>query len=93
MGTDLREEAIEKEWVSEGETRLDSSFSVSMEASSALSGKKLAKLQKKANREFYLRPSYILRRVLGIRSPGEMINLMREGISMAKGVFRKNRIL
>ena len=89
MGTDLREEAIEKEWISEDETLLDSSFSVSMEASSAVSGKKLAKLQKRANREFYLRPSYILKRILRIRSAGEMMGLVREGIFLIKNVFKR----
>ncbi len=89
MGTNLREEAIREKWISEDETVLDSSFSVSMETSPALSGEKLAKLQKRANREFYLRPSYILRRVLKARSAGELMSLIGEGISLIKNVFRR----
>ena len=88
MGTDLREEAIKRNWVSKDETLLDSSFSVSMEASPGLSAEKLARLQKKANREFYLRPSYIIKRILGVRSPGEMLSLIREGIFLVSNIFR-----
>ena len=46
----------------------------------------LMKLQKTALKEFYMRPSYILKRILKLRSKRELMNVLRAGLSLIKGL-------
>ena len=52
-----------------------------------LSKTRVMELQKLANKTFYLRPLYIVKTLLNIRSFAEFKNYFRAGINMLKGIF------
>ena len=49
-----------------------------------LSKEDLAKLLKKAHREFYFRPSYILRALSRVRNPRHFLRLFKSGFELLK---------
>jgi len=67
IGTSLREEALEKKWVSTDLESFDSTDFPIIETEK-LSKEEVWKLRKKAIREFYVRPSYLIKRLLKIRN-------------------------
>jgi len=67
-GTELRRIALRKGLIKNGETEFDHSGAFSAMPSDYLSREELTDLKRMAVRQFYLRPSYILRRLAGIRS-------------------------
>jgi len=67
VGTPLRKEAIEKGWISPGLDDFDSTEFPIIETGD-LSKEEIWHLKKKAVREFYLRPSYLIRKLFQIRS-------------------------
>jgi len=67
IGTSLRKEALEKKWVSPEVENFDSTDFPIIETEK-LSKEEVWRLRKKAVREFYLRPSYLIKRLLKIRN-------------------------
>jgi len=84
MGTDLRKDSIEKGLVSESLKKMDQSGSKIVMANEALTIEQLAELHKRAYREFYFRPSYILKRLFSIRTFTELKNYTRDGLAILK---------
>jgi hypothetical protein len=54
-----------------------------------LAKEEMARLRRKAIKSFYLRPKYILKRALAIRTPYEAKTTVREGIEVLKSVLGK----
>ena len=50
-----------------------------------LSSRELARLRRKALLSFYLRPSYVVRTLAGIRSPRVFANYLRAGVRLLRG--------
>jgi len=67
LGTKLRKEALEKKWVSSGIEDFDSTDFPILETEK-LSKEEVWKLRRKAVKEFYLRPSYLIKRLFKIRN-------------------------
>lgn len=82
MGTKFREEALRQGLVNDDVTVLDNSISFPVYETPELSREQLWKLRNIAIRRFHLRPRYILRRLLGVRSAYELRTLFSQGISL-----------
>lgn len=81
-GTKLRQNAIRDGLVSEQITVMDQSgTSIAMDTLH-LSSAEIGQLKQLALRTFYLRPSYLLRRLAGIRSWYELTEQVREGFHL-----------
>lgn len=83
-GTVLRQNAIRDGLVSEQVTVMDQSgTSIAMDTHH-LSSAEIGQLKQRALRTFYLRPSYLLRRLAGIRSWYELTEQLREGFHLLR---------
>lgn len=85
IGTSLRKEALEKKWVSPEVKNFDSTDFPIIETEK-LSKEEVWRLRKKAVREFYLRPSYLIKRLLKIRNFRDI----KIAISNAISLFSKS---
>lgn len=90
IGTDLREEAIRKKWlVSQDLSYADSSLTYPVIKTEKLSQEKLWKLRNRAIREFYFRPSYMMRKILHLNSFYELKMLSRQAFLLFSSMFKK----
>ena len=92
MGTDLRAEAIEKGWVDQKVDSVDNSNPFPQLEIGTISGQRLIELRSKAIRDFHLRPSYLYKKVMDIRSPREFWRAMQNGYTLFKSTYRKPTI-
>lgn len=83
-GTGLRQSAIKDGLVSGDITVMDQSGTSIAMASHHLSSAEIGELKHLALRTFYLRPSYLLRRLAGIRSLYELKEQIREGFHLLR---------
>ena len=81
-GTTLRERCLENNWLASDQEEYDSSRGYPVIETPLLSGEKLWKARNYALRSFYMRPSYIGKKLLGIRSLSDLTVLCREGLSL-----------
>jgi len=88
MGTAFRAEAIRQGLISEETTVLDNSRSMPVYDLPDLPRERLWKLRNRAIRKYHLRLSYIWRRLIGVRSFYELIELFREGVSLLVSTLR-----
>ena len=82
MGTQFRQKALHDGLVSSDVTTLDNSISFPVYETPQLSREKLWQLRNKAIRTFHLRPGFIIRRLLGVKSLYELKTLFIEGIAL-----------
>lgn len=88
MGTDLRKIAIEKGLIDpENDVMDQSGFDVAMPTNS-IDIKRLSRLRQKAVISFYLRPHYIFKRVLSIKSGYDFYNQFRNAFSIVRNLFK-----
>lgn len=87
-GTALREECLKNKWIKEDDGELDSSEGFPTIEIPGISKDRLWELRNYAIRSFYLRPSYILRKLFGVKTAHELISLFREGTSMIFSMLR-----
>jgi len=88
MGTTFRAEAIREGLISDETTVLDNSRSMPVYDLPGLPRERLWQLRNRAIRRFYLRPSYIVKRLVGVRSLYELTELFREGFSLLRSTLR-----
>lgn len=77
-GTPLRDKAIGEGLIRPGEMDFDHSGGTIRSASFHISDKRLLRLKRRANLEFYLRPNYIYRRITEVNSFTEFKEHLRE---------------
>ncbi|MBI5050229.1 MAG: radical SAM protein [Nitrospirae bacterium] len=82
-GTPIRQYAVESGWISDGDIMMDQSGTYAVMGNEALTGDEILELKSYAVRRFYGRPSYIAKRLLGVRSLYEFKRLIMDG----QGVF------
>jgi radical SAM superfamily enzyme YgiQ (UPF0313 family) len=81
VGSEMRREAIAKGWLSRDTLTFDSTgFPVF--AGGSLSAEDVWALRQKAVRSFYLRPSYLVKKVLGIRGIHDFLFLLDQARAM-----------
>ena len=81
-GTTLRRRALENKTIEQNDVVFDHSGKTVFSLSKNISQEKLAQLRRRAVRQFYFRPSYILDRLLRIRSCTELIEHFREFLTL-----------
>jgi radical SAM superfamily enzyme YgiQ (UPF0313 family) len=84
-GTPLREEAIKKGWIDSREIDFDSTLSPVINTP-LLSAKQAFILRRKAVYSFYLRPTYLIKRLFSLRSFRELRVLINNAISLLQKV-------
>ena len=85
VGSDLRREAIEEGWIKEDVDFFDSTENPVLQVP-GLSIEQIIRLRNLAERKFYLRPSYILGRLLKVK---ELRQTIRNGSVMLKRILFK----
>ncbi|MFQ6082110.1 MAG: B12-binding domain-containing radical SAM protein [Candidatus Aminicenantia bacterium] len=81
IGSKLRQEAIEKGWLDPG-IRIFDSTSFPVFSSGELTKNEIWKLRQKAIRSFYLRPSYLIKKLKSVRSFKEFTFLVEQALTM-----------
>ncbi len=89
MGTEFRRKAIRDGLIDDNLATLDNSISQPVYETDELSGEKLWKLRNEAIRAFYMRPSYVWKRLVGVRSLYECSTLVKEGFSLLATTRKK----
>jgi len=87
VGTPLRDQAIESGYISDELTELDNSITFPTMDLGTLSKEDVWRLRSEAVRRFYLRPSYLYRRLTGVRSFRELTNSIFEGTNLVVGAL------
>lgn len=82
LGTPFRTSALESGIINADITDVESTEGNPVWVNQEVSGADLLKLKKQAIRRFYLRPHYLFKRIVGIKSVVELQNLIREAISL-----------
>ena len=85
MNTEVRGEAIERGWIDSELELMDQSGSFAVMSSDKMSPEEILALRDLAVKSFYMRPSYIVRRLLNIKTTYELKLLCMNGW----GVLRK----
>ena len=86
-GTGLREEAIGLGFVDEKFSVMDQSGSEIAMPTRALSRTDVLAYRRRAVAEFYLRPRYILRRLLSVRSFYDICNYAKQAFALIKNTW------
>jgi len=90
IGTELRKEAIKNKWLTSSNlSRTDSSLTYPVIKTEELSPEKLWELRNKAIRDFYFRPSYIMKKILHLNSLNELKILSRQAFLLFSSIFKK----
>jgi len=90
IGSDLREEAGKKGWLTSRKLfRTDSSLAYPVIKTESLSQKELWRLRNKAIRDFYFRPSYIFKKMFCLSSFSELKTLIRQAFLLFISMFKK----
>lgn len=79
MTTELRRQALQGGWIKQHDVEFDQSGMAVAMSNGVLGADEIVQLRKEAVRAFYLRPSYLAKRVLEVRSAGELLGLLRFG--------------
>jgi anaerobic magnesium-protoporphyrin IX monomethyl ester cyclase len=89
IGTDLRREALENGWMRGDVDTFDSTLNPVMEAGD-LPLAEIVKLRNRAEIEFYLRPSYILKKLFSLQSRRDLAILAGNGFHLLRKMFKRN---
>ena len=89
FGTELRKDSVKKGWIDDTIMTLDSSNSKPVWKDQDVSNDELVELKNYANRAFYLRPNYVLRRIIGLRTVEELKSYIKEGTKLLVKTFKK----
>jgi radical SAM superfamily enzyme YgiQ (UPF0313 family) len=92
MGTELRHDMLEQGIITDDQAALlDSSRSLPVFSTETLSAEELHAFRRKAIRSFYLRPSYLFRRLRKVASLVELENHLGNGLSLARQTIQAAR--
>jgi anaerobic magnesium-protoporphyrin IX monomethyl ester cyclase len=81
QSTPLRKEASERSLLVP-EAEMDQSGATASMATQFLGTDEVVQMKKRAIRDFYLRPSYLFRRMISVRSSYELLAQIREGLAL-----------
>jgi len=83
-GTSFRKQAINKGWINEDDLEMETSKGKPIWKNQQLSNEEIWQWHKFANKSFYLRPVYLLKRILGLRTFEEIKQTFKE----VKSIFK-----
>lgn len=78
----LRTEALAKNWIDENSIEMDTAKGAPLWKNQELSNEEISKLHRRAIVSFYLDPRYLIRRILAVRSLGEISRAIQEAKSL-----------
>lgn len=84
FGSPFREQMIKSGWVDKNEIEMESAKGKPIWKNQKLTNEEILDLHKKANRSFYLRPGYLIKRLFSIKTAEETKQTIREAISLFK---------
>jgi len=87
MGTELRMKALKEKLISEDNRKMDQSGSFITLDTATLTKEEIVKLRKKAYKSFYLRPTYLWKRLISINSLEQLIVQLKDGIKIIQNVI------
>lgn len=82
FGTAFREDALRNGWIDETEMQMDSAKSKPIWKNQSISNDEIYRFHRMAVRSFYLRPGYLVRRLLQLRTPYELVASVREAYGL-----------
>lgn len=82
FGTDFRGQAIEDGLASRGDLVMDQGGAAAHLPTSAMTRDEVLAFKKEMVRRFYLRPSYLWRRLRTVNGPSELLGQVREGLAL-----------
>ncbi|MFN0152115.1 MAG: B12-binding domain-containing radical SAM protein [bacterium] len=82
FGTNFRDDALEHGWVDETAMQMDSAKSKPIWKNQTVSNDEIYRLHSRAVKEFYLRPGYLVRRLVNVRAPHELWASVTEAYSL-----------
>jgi len=88
IGTDFRETAIKEGLMKNSLVEFDNSSEYPVLPTQHLSLEELSTIHSEAVKSFYFRPTYMLKRMLALRSLYEAKNQIREGLSLVKRILK-----
>lgn len=88
--TSFREEALDMGLIDESVEVMDQSGDVVVMGNGVLTKEELHQLKNKAYRSFYFRPSYLIKRLLSIRSWTELKFHVVEGVFVLRSILKRN---
>lgn len=92
MGTELRHDMLDQGIITDDQAALlDSSRSLPVFSTQTLSAEELHAFRRRAIRSFYLRPSYLFRRLRKVTSLVELENHLGNGLSLARQTIQAAR--
>ena len=86
-GTDLRKEATSLGLIAEGAVTMDQSGSRVAMPTRHLSQERVKQLRRRAVRTFYLRPGYLVRRLLKLRTRYEFLQNLRNAVGLLRNTW------
>lgn len=90
--TEVRKEAIKKGLINTDLEIMDQSGSFVVMELANMTGEEILKIKDLAIKKFYLRPSYILRRLITLKSLYELRLLILNGVGLIKKTFYRKKI-
>lgn len=89
FGTHFRKTVIEQKMIDENNLNVESSVSKPIWKNQNYTNEELIKLKTQAVRKFYLRPSYLLNRIIKLKTWHEFMNLFHEGKALLTKTSKK----
>ncbi len=90
MGTDLRSEAIRQGWTPKDVDSVDNSVALPQMNIGTLDSERVSELRNQAIREFHLRPEYLWRRALDMRTPLQAWRALGNAYTLLKSTMNKS---
>ncbi len=84
MGTNVRKETINQGFIDENIHEMDQSGTFVVMGNNSLTAEQISELHKKAIKEFYFRPQYILSRILDIKTLDDLKSHITDAVSLLK---------
>lgn len=84
MGTNVRKDSVEKGFVDKEVKKMDQSGTFVIMKNNALTQEQIHELHRKAIREFYLRPKYVVRRLMDIKTFDDFKGHIVDALGLAK---------
>lgn len=89
IGTQMRRELLDNNVINDSLRKMDNVSMPPVMDTCSISRDKLQEIKIRAYRDFYFRPSYILKRIIAIRSLYETSMLLKEGFYLFIKVFKR----
>ncbi|OPZ73092.1 MAG: coproporphyrinogen III oxidase [Firmicutes bacterium ADurb.Bin456] len=87
VGTELRKKCLEKGYLKDQGMTMDSSRAYPLIETGLLTPGQVWNIRNQVIRDYYLRPSFLWKKVMGIRSPYDAVRLINEGASLILDTF------